>query len=684
MGNYKNLVEAVYGSVERYGSKTAVMWRENGKYETLRYDALFRRIADFAMGLQALGAKRDAKIAILSNSNYQWLIADLAILSLGAVTTPIYHTSTPQQVEFILYNAEVQIAIVENQKMLEKITESWPEHLQYVIVMKGSAAYNDRIKPWSEVEQIGQAIPKTEWMAQWKAIERDDLATIVHTSGTTGNPKGVMLTHGNLLANIEATSWSVPISALDTTLSFLPLSHILERMAGQFTPLLAGATIAYADSIDTVAEQLLEVRPTAIVSVPRLFEKIYSSVLQQVEQGSWIKKKIFYWAVNVAKEKYAHDTQGYGWKMPRDLEKRYRLADRLVFRKIRDKTGGRIRAMISGGAPLNPEIAEFFYGIGLPVLEGYGLTETSPVIAVNPAIKVKAGTVGRILPNLEVRIAADGEILVKGPSVMKGYYNQPEETAKVLSDGWFATGDIGTVDEEGYLKIVDRKKNIIVLATGKNVAPQPVEGAIALSRYVSQCVLIGDKRKYVTALIVPDFAVVKEWALSRGMGDLTPEQLVQSPELHALIGQEVEEATKDFAPFERPKKFALLPREFSIESGEITPTLKVKLKTVEQNYAPIIEALYAESEPVPVAQATGMVPLAVREAAAGQPELLQISGGGTAAMTMNAPVALGPVSRKDSWQTDHAGKSPIRSVIPILTGVAIGVGLGLLVRLVLM
>jgi long-chain acyl-CoA synthetase len=589
----ENLVDMVFQTIDRLPGKLAYSWREQGQYVGLTYAQFGQRVEQFALGLKSLGIGFDDKVALLSTNRIEWPIADIGIMSLGAVTCPIYPTSTPSQVEFILKNADVKIVVCEDLEQVGKVLQVWPETLQYAVVMEGNHP-DARVLSFAEVERRGRANPDPGYRTFIRSIGRDDLATIVHTSGTTGNPKGVMLTHGNILSNVEAVHYTSEVFPSDHLLSFLPLSHIFERMAGQFVPLSVGATITFADSVDTVAEQLLEVKPTVLISVPRIYEKIYAKVQQQISSGSKLKQKIFRWAVEVGKERYQYMLENPGKPLPWKLEKRYRRADKLVFSKIKEKTGGRIRALVSGGASLAPEIAEFFVAMDLPVLEGYGMTETAPVITANPQHRSKIGTVGRPVPGVQVKLAEDGEILCKGPNVMKGYYKLPEETAKTIVDGWLHTGDIGQFDEEGYLRIVDRKKNILVLATGKNVAPLPIESAIILSPYIAQAVVIGDSRKYVAALVVPDYEQLEPWAKSNGVKDTGRDTLIRDPKVMQLLYHEVQKQVEHFAPFEQPKKIAILPNELTEANGELTPSLKVKVKVVLEKYKDVIEQMYSD------------------------------------------------------------------------------------------
>ncbi|PYO98281.1 MAG: long-chain fatty acid--CoA ligase [Gemmatimonadetes bacterium] len=455
--------------------------------------------------------------------------------------------------------------------------------------------------PLADVEQRGRAGAATypRFKEDALAVRPDDLATLIYTSGTTGQPKGVMLSHGNICSNVNACVEVLRASEDDSCLAWLPLSHILERMV-EYYFLDVGVTINFAESVDTVAPNLVEVHPTIVAGVPRLYEKVYARVLESALSGSALKRRIFLWAKRIGEAWTAHRLAGI--PVPLTLRLRHALADRLVFAKLRARTGGRIKFFVSGSAPLAPEVARFFYSAGLPVIEGYGLTETSPVLTLNPLQRLKLGAVGKPIPGVLIKIAPDGEILAKGPNIMRGYYNKPDETREAIdADGWFHTGDIGELDADGYLKITDRKKDLLKTAGGKYIAPQPIENTVRLNKFVASAVVLGDQRKFPIILIVPNFENLERWAKERGLAYASQADLIRLADVKAKMEREVMGGLRDLAKFEMPKKVVLLERDFTIESGELTPSLKVKRRQVEKNYKDLIDRVYAEADPTAAA-----------------------------------------------------------------------------------
>ena len=571
-----------------------------GRIDGLSSKELFERIRDVSLGLTALGVGAGDRVAIISESRPEWLIADLAILVGGAVTVPIYPTLSAAQARYMLQDSGCRVAIASTRLQLDKVQEvrhQLPD-LEAAIIMDGVApAESPSVFTFDAVAERGHARLAGEWGSgrgfrdAARAITPDRLATIIYTSGTTGEPKGVMLTHANLVANLKAGAAALDVSENDVALSFLPLSHAFERMVA-YVYLYCGVTTIFAESFDTVARDIALVRPTLVTGVPRVYEKIHTRVLEKGQSGSGFRSALFRWAVKVANSRGRTALTGKSAGPVGALQAA--LADRLVFAKIREGVGGRLRYLISGSAPLPPSIAEFFHGVGLPIIEGYGLTETAPILTVNPADAPRLGTVGRALPGVELRIAEDGEILARGPNVMSGYSNKPGATADVLRNGWFHTGDIGIIDEQGYLRITDRKKDVLVTSGGKKIAPQPIEAVLKRSPLVSEAVILGDRRKYAAALIVPDFGALERRLKDLGRPMASRAELVARPDVVALYQEIVDGLNRELSQFERIKRIAVLPSEFSVESGELTPTLKVKRKVVEERWRDAIEGLYQE------------------------------------------------------------------------------------------
>ncbi|MGB3683741.1 MAG: long-chain fatty acid--CoA ligase [Rubrobacteraceae bacterium] len=587
----ENLVGLIFRNADSLGDETALGVKAGGGWRTISHAGVYERVRNVAAGLAALGVGRGSRVGLMSGNRPEWLISDLAIQSLGAINVPIYPTLEAGQVSHIVEDSGSHVAIVESRDMLRRMltARQGVSGLRHVVTLERGleSVSEDGVSGFEGVEENGRRNPLEGWEEGWRSLGREDVATIIYTSGTTGLPKGAVLTHGNILANVKGILDALPLRQDDVFLSLLPLSHVFERTGGQYTALALGASIYYAESIDKVPENLREVRPTVVPSVPRLYEKMYDRVRSQVAEGPALRRRLFEAAIADGKRRYRIEKSG--GKIGRGLALRLKLYDRIVFEKLRKVVGGRLRFFVAGGAKLNPEIGEFFYAAGVSIVEGYGLTETSPVISCNVPESPRFGTVGKPLSNVEVRISESGEVLARGPSVMRGYLNNEEATAETFTeDGFFKTGDLGEFDGEGYLKITDRVKNLIVLSTGKNVAPQPIETALVASPHISQSILLGNDRKYVAALIVPDYEAVR-----KTLGVDAPDgRLSEDGRARDLVEKDLEAATKDFAAYERPKKFALLPRELSEERGELTPTLKVKMRVVRENYGDVIEGLY--------------------------------------------------------------------------------------------
>ena len=598
------LNQLFFNAVQKYDKPDALQMKVGGAYQPISHRDLAERVRRAAMGLQALGIKRGDRVAILSENRPEWAIADYACLTAGLTDVAIYPNIPPDQVSYILRDSGSSAIFVSTAAQADKVRHVRRDCPSLRTIIGFSATKADGADlTMAELEEKGAASETKESIAAYRtqadAVRPDDLATLIYTSGTTGEPKGVMLTHDNIYSNVMAGAVQIPFQGSDTCLSFLPLSHIFERMAGHYLMMETGTSIAYAESIDTVPIDMQSVKPTLVLSVPRLYEKMYARVLENALAGSAIKKRIFFWARNVA-DRWA--TEKLAGREPGGLlGMQYRIAQRLVFSKLKERTGSRLRYFVSGGAPLAPEINKFFYAAGLVILEGYGLTETSPVIAVNTPDAFRIGTVGRAFPGVEIMIASDGEICTRGPHVMKGYYNKPKETAEAIdADGWFHTGDIGELDD-GFLRITDRKKDIIATAGGKKIAPQPIENKVKTNKYVSQAVMIGDKRKFPVLLVVPNWESLEKWARLKNIIWTDRGQLLQMPTVRAKMEKEVAEELSGLARFEMPKKVALLEHDFSIDRGELTPTLKVKRRVIDQTYKNIIDSLYVdEGEPAGV------------------------------------------------------------------------------------
>jgi long-chain acyl-CoA synthetase len=550
-------------------------------------------VKHLSLGLSELGLGRGDKAVIFSENRPEWTMTDFAVLCAGGATVPIYTSLMPEQVKYIINDSDAKIVVCSNRDLwlkIEAVKAELPSVRHFVLIEEQGPRGTLSL---SEVMDKGKAAAAADpglFERKALAVRPDDLASIIYTSGTTGVPKGVMLSHANFVSNTKALDAVIRFVDTDTILSFLPLSHVLERMT-TFSFLYKGATIAYAQSIETVAENLQEVRPTIMISVPRLFDKIYAKVMDNVLTQSALKRRIFFWALRVGKKAGARKIRNQ--PVPWGLRLQRSLAAKLVFSKIVEKTGGRVRFFVSGGAPLSSDVAEFFYAVGITILEGYGLTETSPVLACNTFEKMKFGTVGAPVPGVEIRIAPDGEILARGPNVMKGYYKKDLETREALEGGWFHTGDIGHFDDEGFLVITDRKKDLIVTTGGKNVAPQPIENQLKTNPYILNAVVVGSGRKFISALIAPDLDKLEAYAREKGIGFASRAELVRREEILNFMLAEVNRTTPHLASYERIKKIVLLGRDFDADA-EMTPTLKVKRGVVEKTFKPQIDALYKE------------------------------------------------------------------------------------------
>ncbi|MFQ5777945.1 MAG: AMP-dependent synthetase/ligase [Terriglobia bacterium] len=600
--NNTTLNELLLDSLRRYDKPDLLRYKQSGTWQTISSRTFLRRAASLAHSLQEQGVRRGDRVALFSENRPEWHITDVALLGLGAITVPVYPAESAERLRYILANSGSRLCLVAGPPQWEKVLAVWKECAELETVISFAPLPTVLDQPGKRVLPWGQAVRDdvsnsavAEFERQARACGREDVATLIYTSGTTGRPKGALLTQGNFASNVLGTMQTLKSEAGTIALSLLPLCHIFERTT-DYTYFVQGVSIAYAESLEKVRENLREVRPHVMAVVPRFFEKFYARLQERLQGAPPLQRKILAWAERVGRE--ALPFRLAGKTLPLRLRWRYTIADALVYRKLRVEMGGRIRHFVSGGAPLARELNEFFHALGLTIYEGYGLTETSPVIAVNVPGAVKLGTVGRPILGVEVKTAPDGEILTRGPHVMKGYYRMEEETQAVLRDGWLATGDVGFLDDDGFLTITDRKKDLIKTAAGKFVAPQPIENQLKQSPYIQNAVVVGDRRKYVVALLVPNYATLEQSARARGLTFSSRTELLTHPEVRASLAAEVERVNCKLAQYERLKRFAPLEQEFSFDSGQLTYTQKVRRRKIEEQYRDLIESLYAE-EPAP-------------------------------------------------------------------------------------
>ena len=590
-------LNALFLSACARGKREAILYPDGEAYLPLSHEGYYQAVREISFGLRALGMQPGAKVAILAENSWKWTAVDYAVLAAGGVTVPIYVTYPSDAVCDLLRRSHAWTIVASTAAQLEKVAAckergNLPE-LRHLILLDQE---DPRAVAWEALREKGRTFERErgdDFRVTALRARPGDLATLIYTSGTTGIPKGVMLSHGNIVSNVLSALSDFDLGESDTILSFLPLSHILERMV-TFAFFYAGCTIAFGRSMETIPQDLRQVRPTIFTAVPRLYEKTFAKI-QETAKASPVK-----WAIMRRAESTARKASKWrvgGKPLPLCFRPRYALARAVVFRRILDGLGGRLRFCVSGGAPLSPRLAEFFIGAGVDIFEGYGLTETSPVLAVNSPGRRRIGSVGHIISGVRITLASDGEILAKGPGVFEGYYEDPESTREAFTpEGWLKTGDIGRLDADGFLFITDRKKDIIVTAGGKNIAPQPIENRLKTLPGIQHAVVIGDRRPYPVVLLVPDFAWLDRWAAARGLGSPGPDGWVAHPEVRAHFAALVEEAVAAFSPFERPKKFALLSRDLSIEAGHLTPTLKVRRAAIARHFAGVIEGLYGPQE----------------------------------------------------------------------------------------
>ena len=600
----RTLVEAVERAVRLHARPDALNYKRGGSWRSISSGEFAGRARAVALGLHALGVGRGERVAILSESSPEWVVADVGCQFAGVVDVPIYPTLAPAQACYIINDSGSVLLFVQDPAAYERVREvvRGCAPLRHVVVLDGEAGAGagdggPEVLTLAQLEDRGRALDRERpglFDELAGAVGPEDLATIIYTSGTTGEPKGVMLTHSNVVSNLVDTSKRLAYTPEDVVLSVLPLSHVFERGA-MYMYIYHGTAVFFAESIERIGDNMREVRPTIVVAVPRLFEKIYSRIKDKAAEGGRAKTSVLTWAVSVAKRWAKHRSERE--RVPALLGLQHKLATRLVFSKWQEGMGGRIRLFCSGGAALPEELGYVFLGAGLPIVQGYGLTETSPVICVNAVADNRIGTVGRAIEHVEVRIAADGEIETRGPNVMRGYYNKPEETGRVFTaDGWFKTGDIGALDTDGYLRITDRKKELFKTSGGKYIAPQPIEQRIKQSRFVNQVVLIGNGRKFAAALIVPDWEALRSYAQHKGLDAATPADLCRHPRVVDLMQRQVDAVTADLSNYERVKRVALLEHELTVAGGEMTPTLKVKRRVVDEKYKDVIDQLYEQAD----------------------------------------------------------------------------------------
>jgi long-chain acyl-CoA synthetase len=586
------------GLVE-HARSDAFLRKVDGSYRPVSSGEVVERITRLCAALIDIGIRPGDRVGILSETRIEWMIADFAVLTAGAATVPIYPTLPAVQIEPLLADSEVSALFCSTPAHFDKVLAAWPRlpSLRLVVLFEGQVSTRPlpgRVASLPEFETAGtRRLEREPRLVEERAasVTPEHLASIIYTSGTTGTPKGVMLTHANFVANVVDSLGVFGISPADTTLSHLPLSHVFERMAGQFSPILGGARIAYADSVESLPANVLEVHPTIVMSVPRLFEKILERAQSVAEDVGGYAIMVFRWSVSIGIAWSRADMKG---RVSPLLALGRRLADRVLYARLRERMGGSIRCLISGGAPLDPMVAHVLHAAGLPLFEGYGLTETSPVIAVNRQGHWRIGTVGPPLPSMQVKIGEDGEIEVRGPNVMKGYYRKPRETEEAISpDGWFHTGDLGKL-EDGFLSITGRKKDLIVNAGGKKIAPQPIEDLLRRIPIVSEAMLVGDRRPYCVAILWPNLAALESFARRQGLPTNDRAALVKDPHVLEYLRREIDARSGALASFERVKRFVLLDKEPSLAGGEITPSLKIRRAKVQERYADLIESLYAD------------------------------------------------------------------------------------------
>lgn len=585
-----NLIELLAKSVKKHANKVAVKWKHEETTKTFTYQKLWNSIQDFAFGLERLGIRANSKIAILGENHPHWLISDLAILSLGAITVPIHVTFSTEQIHQLIQQTDIEAIIIQDADLLESL-QLLDLPVKHLILMQGKAKENQKALQFETVIQMGQTVALEELDWAYPSIQSSDLATIVFTSGTTGSPKAVMLSHLNILHQIESFAFSVPYSHSDIFLSVLPMSHSFERISGQFAALSSGATIAYTESIENIEQSLMEVQPTIMLTVPPILEKLHKQLREEWTQSKW-RQHLLNWSLSVAHSYKELCTKGFNWQISNNLRVKHTVAHLAVFTKIHKRLGGQLRFMISSGATLPTHVSSFFNQSGIPIIESYSLTECSSIVLSNPIHQMKQGTMGSAIPGTEIRILPDGELLVKSPSIMVGYYNQEEETAQAISNGWLHTGDLVEWNEDGSLRFIKRKEKCFELSTGQSIEPREIEQVLGTSPYIKQAFIVGKNRDYLTALIIPNYTACKEFA-ERKQLPIQREEWIRTNEVIHLFQQEIDRLLVHLEPFQQPKQFTLLDHDPSIKVSPLTPLLQTKMEQVELNYTTEIETMYS-------------------------------------------------------------------------------------------
>ena len=593
----RTLAELFAGAAQKHDLPTALNYKRSGEWRSISSGEMVTRAGNIALGLNSLGLRRGDKAAILSSNSPEWTLFDAGCQFAGVIDVPIYTTTSPSSIEYILNDARPRVFFLENKEMFERVVPFVDrcDSLECFVLSDDTGVRHEKAITLAELERRGAALGRSEpelLDGMIASCDPDEIATLIYTSGTTGEPKGVMLSHNNIISNVIDAGEKYSFSERDVPLSVLPLSHVFERSA-MYLYIYNGMSVHYAESVEKVPENLKEVRPTIFVGVPRIFEKVYAKAKLQAAQAGGAKEKIFEWAIDVAKDVALRRETGQ--TMPAMLSMTHKIADRLVYRKLREFFGGRLRFCITGGAALSDDIFLIFTGAGIRIMQGYGLTETSPVLTSNNPSGVRLGTVGRPIRNVRVRVAPDGEIEATGPGVMLGYYKKEQATRDAFTeDGWLRTGDIGEIDEDGYLRITDRKKELFKTSGGKYIAPSPIEQLLRSSRFVSQAVLIGNERKFAAALIVPNFDMLDSYAKHKGFGPMRPAEYCRDERIIDLYARQIAAATAGLGKFETVKKFRLLETELTVEGGELTPTLKLRRRIVDEKYKELIDEMYAE------------------------------------------------------------------------------------------